>query len=624
MARRFILFSLLTILFAAPACVKRIPASAGSDRKVVAGHEVVLGEDVEVPEGATVAWVMGDGATLSGPQVRHAWQRPGRFQVSVTVTDPDGEQRQDSAFVEVTRPELLDVIPPESGSLVLFDHPGERLRDVPLLLERLMASGQDANSILAGIREQAGFDPFRPEGWRAAGLDPTGGLALVGDDQGENLLVVASLLPGDAAHEALRALLFKTGSAKEQPSQQDVAITEVRSVDSGDLIAAHMDFRGHLWVAVPEDGKQDPVERLVGLRKAGLQPGLGTHPAFVKARQTREELGAMHLYVSGERARSQVPAGAAGGAPVERGIRDSLREEMTFLRGDLSVAPNAVGFELFVGLAGERIAGFAKVLKARNPVPDFRTLLAPGRHVVLKASADWFGLAQALGQLGQDAEMWRKLPQVMDEASKRTGVDVRRDLIENLGDSWMLAIRLKVAGLLGLAGERKERSLSDLLDGVVFLQLRDADRFFAALDQIGKQGSALAGLVADHAQGQRRWKVGSDELGLVLTPAKDMAVLATSAESAEAARALVADPRAPAKDWPQAIGDPSHQVLAVDLGQLIEDFERTPGPPGDASAAVAKGMIAMGLAKVGKLDSLLLDAVFEDGGLRASIRLSVE
>lgn len=624
MARCFILLSLLAVLLSTPACVKRIPASAGGDRKVVAGHEVVLGEVTEVPEGATVAWAMGDGTNLSGPQIRYAWQRPGRFQVSVTVTDPDGKQRQDVAHVEVTRPEILDVVPPGSGSLVLFDRPGERLRDLPLLLERLMASGQDANSILAGIREQAGFDPFRPEGWRAAGLDPTGGLALVGDDQGENLIVVASLLPGDAAHETLRALLSRTGDAKEQPSQPDAAITEVRSVESGELIAASMDFRGHLWVAVPEDGKTSPVERLVSLRKAGVQPGLGTQPAFVKARQSREELGAMHLYVSGERARSQVPAGAAGGAPVERGIRDSLREEMTFLRGDLAVDPKSVAFELYVGLAGDWITRFAKVLRARNPVPDFRTLLSPGRHVVLKASADWFGLAQALGELGQDAEMWRQLPQVMDEAAKRTGVAVRRDLVDNLGDSWMLAIRLKVAGLLGLAGERKERVLSDLLDGVVFVQLRDADRFFAALDELGKHEPGLGGLVADHGGGQRWWKVGSPELGLVLTPGKDMALLATSREAADAARALLDARPAPAGRWPQVLGDAAHQVLAVDLGQLVEDFERTPSPPGDASAAVAKGMIAMGLAKVGKLDALLLDAVFEDGGLRAVARLSVK
>ena len=55
----------------------------------------------------------------------------------------------------------------------------ERMKELPVLLERMLPSGKDANAVLASLQENLGFDPLSEKGMRAAGLDPSGGLAWV-------------------------------------------------------------------------------------------------------------------------------------------------------------------------------------------------------------------------------------------------------------------------------------------------------------------------------------------------------------------------------------------------------------------------------------------------------------
>ncbi|MCP4656145.1 MAG: PKD domain-containing protein, partial [bacterium] len=81
-------------------------AGAGSDRLVGVAEPVTFSGAGSVdPDGEITAyrWDFGDGTTASGPQVRHRWQRSGRYPVTLSVID-DTElaNREHSTTIEVT------------------------------------------------------------------------------------------------------------------------------------------------------------------------------------------------------------------------------------------------------------------------------------------------------------------------------------------------------------------------------------------------------------------------------------------------------------------------------------------------------------------------------------------
>jgi hypothetical protein len=264
--RRCIFGLLVLCSWLSAGCVKRIPASAGGDRTLKAGEKVVFGEKAEVPEGTKIVWTMGDGAELRGPTVEHAWHLPGTYQVGVEVTDPDGQKRSDSATVTVNQMALLDVLPVEVEALFLFDRPAERMQELPVLLERLLPSGKDANAVLASLQENLGFDPLSEKGLRAAGLDPQGGLAWVAlrADKGIAYVWVATILKVEEAQETFRRIFNKVGEFKEQTSPSDPAIVEIRRGEPDELVAASTVYRGHLWVCYHDEGGPDPMAALAG------------------------------------------------------------------------------------------------------------------------------------------------------------------------------------------------------------------------------------------------------------------------------------------------------------------------------------------------------------------------
>jgi len=628
MSRRSLLLLPVLIGLCLPACVKRIPASAGGDRQVVAGEPLQLGQPVEVPEGARVEWQLGDEERASGPQVRHTWHWPGDYQIAVTVTDPDGEQRRDSAAITVQRPALLQVIPAAAAMLAVLDRPGERLSEVPLFVERLYAAGQDANELLANVREALGFDPFRPDGWRAAGVDPGGGLAAVdlpplaaeAEIGAPSMLLVASLRPGAAARESLLRLLGTTGLIETRPSERDPAIQIVHQVEPSRVVAAFTAFRGHLWIDPGARHRQRPEALLARLRQAGPKPGIAAEPSFVRAAALRDEPGALQLYVApGEVDRIQ----RDGGAPAPAAVPQAFLDATTFLRGDVDVEPDRLRLQLRLGLQGESAAGLARKLRARNPVPPFRSRLPAGRHLVLKLSAEWLGLLQSAAELAGGATAWSELQADLAALEQRTGVALRERLLANAGDSLALAVRLRLGVLLGLVGgDSAAGSWRDAVGGVLLLQLRDADAFFAALAALSRWAEQSGLGLRQMGDGQsRHWLLGTGEDPLVVVPAPDMALLAPSLEAAAAMRDRISAADAPRKRWPAELEQPAHQVLAVDLSTLTQDLERTAAPPGQSSVALVRGMILMGLARFGKLDRLVVDAVAEPEVALIELRL---
>lgn len=631
MIKKFVpLLSVLALLFA-QGCLKRLPAVAGGDKKVVAGHEMTFGSVEEVPDGASIVWTMGDGSRYTGAQVRHAWQRPGKFQVVVTVTDTDGQKRKDSSTVEVSRPALLDVIPATAGFVLLVKTPGENLKNVPLLMEHMFTSGAEVNSTLAKIREILGFDPFSSNGWRDAGLDPTGGIAMAGLDGGRNIVFIAALLPGEKARKTLRHVFLKDEQMAEKPADSAPYISVVTQGDSKDAQFAYMNYRGHLWVAFPDEDKgpkphaphNGPVQVLSQLRSGGLQQSLADNKDwFAPAYSSRKDEGSVELFMS----RDFVSfANEKDASPEERAEDEAFISKLQFVRMDLDLAPEAINTKMFIGFVGKEASRLASVMRARNTVPAFRTTMADGNHMSLKWSLDLPGLIAAAAEIAGEKDEWEQAISAMNQFKTTTGIDTKKDILDNLGDSVMVAGRLKIGGLMGLTGQgEKKESLSDYLDGTVLVQLRDSKRFFTALDALSHVEGLGSSIRVIKTHGDRQWSIGPKDLGLFLAQADSMAVIATSQDAARASIARLSKPHGPDGRWPEAIDKPDQQVWAMDLLQLRKDFEAFEPSAKNASGVMIKNMLMMTLAGVGKLDMLVATATFRDNVLVVSGSLGMK
>ncbi|MGF1502101.1 MAG: PKD domain-containing protein [Paracoccaceae bacterium] len=104
-------------------------AEAGADRRsrtLVQNFDAGLSRD---PDGriARVHWAFGDGSEAEGPRVRHSFPRPGRYAVTLTVTDDSGVangQARDRLTVEILPPPIADAGPARRvglGARIGFD-----------------------------------------------------------------------------------------------------------------------------------------------------------------------------------------------------------------------------------------------------------------------------------------------------------------------------------------------------------------------------------------------------------------------------------------------------------------------------------------------------------------------
>ncbi len=632
MLKKFVpLFSVVSLLLA-QGCVKRLPAVAGGDKKVVAGHEMTFGSPEKVPEGGSVVWSMGDGSRYTGAQIRHAWHRPGKFQVVVTVTDPDGKKRTDSSTVEVSRPALLDVVPASAGFVLLLNTPGEKLKNVPLLLENMFSRSSQVNSTLANIREMLGFDPFSSDGWRDAGLDPTSGVALAALDGGTDLVMVAALLPGDKARQTLRHVFLREEQMKESPADDAPFITLVRKGDSKDAEFAYMDFRGHLWVAFeskeqnpkPDSPHKGPVQVLTELRRAGLQQGMSDNKDwFAAAVASRKEPGSVQLFMSKEFIRLSNDEELS--SPEEKAENEAIIEKLRFVRMDLDLLPDAVKADVRMGFVGKQATRLESVMRARNDVPAFRTTMASGDHMALKWSLDLPGLMQDLADISGEKDEWNQALAAMNRFKTTTGIDAKKDILDNLGDSVMVGGKFNIGGLFGLAGQgEKKESLGNYLGASMLVQLRDSKRFFTAVDALSHVEGIGDNIRPVKTKGPRLWSIGPKDLGLVLMQANSMAVVATSEAEARACLDRLTNPHEPDARWPEYIDSPNQQVWGIDLSQLRKDIEAYNPSDNNASGAMIKNIIMMTLAGVGKLDMLVANASFENNVLIVSGSLTLK
>lgn len=623
MTRRWMLL-LLGLAVGTAGCVKRFPAAAGADRTLEAGQEMTFGRPVEDLGETEVVWTMGDGTRLRGARVAHAWQLPGSYQVRVEITDPDGSKRSDTARIQVTRPALLQVVPQDAAAMILCDRPAERLGRIPLLLERLFASGQEANAVLGTIGKALGFDPFTPEGLRGAGLDPQGGVAwVILDPAGKTNAVVAAVSDAGRATRTIERLFSRSGPVSTRQAEANPRITEL--LREGERpVAAMTIHRGYLWLAVPTGEADRAVTVLAALRDAPPQAGLAAAPGYRRARAGEERIGAVHLYLAKTfLARSQPAAPARVDDELQR-IQDQVAGVVDYLRADLYIDDDGLRGHVRLGLSGDKVPVVARAMRARNPVPDFATFIAPDQHLVVKLSADLAGVWRSILELGGQPQLWAQMLQALEQMGAAAGVDLRQGVLDNLGDSYLLALRLKPAAVLEMVASQGRRvpGPARLMDAVLYAQVRDADRLIECLGGLAGTSPMAAQLRPVRGR-DNQWTLGAGASPLTLVVDRGFAVLATTAGLARDAIGRMASPREPLPDWPSAMRSQSHQVAWADVGGLVRDLTRQPAPGASGSASFARAMLAMTLGKFASLRHVTLRAALEEQVFTLRLRLTL-
>ncbi|HOX46385.1 MAG TPA: PKD domain-containing protein [Myxococcota bacterium] len=608
--------ALLLLLALLPsACMKRVPVSAGGDRALEAGAPARLGQPLELPEGARVAWELGDGVRAEGAEIEHTWQRPGDYTLRVEIVDPDGERRADTARVRVTRPPLERAAPDSAQVVLWLPRPaaeGAALSRLPLLLERLVADGQAANALLAGAREALGFDPFSAAGWRTAGLDPQGDLAWLGlDVPGTSPPRAVGLMAIAAGDEAvlqahLGRALAGADEARWQPRAGAEGLQELRATGDGRLLGLAVQARGYLWLAPTDALGEGPAdaERALGPLLRADGPRLAGLPAW-RELLGRRPPGGLCLWLReidsgpGPDGEGGLPPGGLppGGLPPG-GLPPGVRAALGGLRLDLDLGEADLGLDGWLQLRGPEAASLAAVLRARRAPPAFDGRVPPGSHALLKLSLDAVGLARLVaGWLGQD-EGWRRAQEAIDQLSAQTGLDVRGGLLDNLGDSYLLSLRLRPAALLARLDDPAAAGpdLAELCSGRLVAQALDPERLRLLLAAL----LPAVGLGLDAAV--------RDGLLEIALPA----------------------PAAPPPDGPggllAALPDldaPGRQVLALDLRRLRLDL-RALGP-GDTEgmAGLIRSVLWAGLEQAGELGLLRADAELTPTGLWLRISLDL-
>jgi hypothetical protein len=610
-----------------------MPASVGGDRTLKAGEPATFGQKAEVPEGSKIVWSMGDGAELRGPRVEHSWHVPGSYTVAVEVTDQDGQKRTDSATITVSRVALAEVLPESVEALFLFDRPAERMKELPVLLERMLPSGKDANAVLASLQENLGFDPLSEKGMRAAGLDPLGGLAWVSlrAEKDVTNMAVASIHEVEAAQETFRRIMNKMGEVKEQTSPADPAIVEMRRGEKDELVAASTVYRGHLWVGFPDPGGPDPVAVLTALR-SGKSKSLAGAAHYQKAAATRKEIGAGHLFMSKWYLSFAQGSGQQAGAEDDE-IRDEVMDRLEFFRADLDLLADEVCIKSWTGLSGEEAAVLAKTFRARNPVPAFGTLVSDKEHLVMKLSVDLPGFFKAVLDLAGQGALWNDMIGGFEQLSalntSRTangaaGAGIKAGLLDNFGDSHLLLIRLNPVGLLDVAsrGDQAKSGPMDLFSAVMFSQLRDPGRFTDTLDKLAALPPVAAVLQKPKGGPQNSYKIQLGLLPLTLMVDKGFAVLATTAGLAGQSIGRIGASKEPLKGWPEIMDTADHQVAFARVHQFIEDFKRAEVPRDNPGAAFMKSMAMMVLGKLSAISTATLDAALAEEVLTINLTLT--
>jgi hypothetical protein len=424
--------------------------------------------------------------------------------------------------------------------------------------------------------------------------------------------------------ETLGGMITRTQTVNQVPAPSDASILELRPEGKEKAVASMMLHRGYLWLALPEAGRGDPTAMLTSQRNSEAA-GLDAEAGYRAAISVREQVGAFHLYVSRDFILSQaVNRGVEQPSPQERQIQQEIAQGAAFFRMDVSMDSAGIRADAWLGLSGEEMQALARAFRARNRVPAFETFLVPRQHVVVKLSADLVGLWKTILDLAGQGAGWTEMLGGIDAMGKQAGVGLRKSILDNLGDSYLLALRVQPGAVMDIVAGRGRTlpALEKLLEAVLYLQVRDTDllsRVLRGLEKLPPAASILRPLKGHENQ----WEVGDAATPLTLAVDKGIAVLATSPGLARDAVARLRNPGQALSDWPATMKRRDHQVVWMNVARIVEDLRQAQAPKNDPSAAFAKAMIEMTLGRLATLGEASLYAVLRDKVLAISLSMDL-
>jgi len=171
--RSSIAFTLVAAALLALSGCTRYLADPEVPGKVHAGRLVRLVPRTP-PEGEAISWDPGDGSPPRvGPELAHAFQRPGRYVVRASSSGGVTELP-----IEVIPRPPIDVVPANAGSAVLFPRGFTGLAAIEAFIDRILPDPA-LREELEKAKQRAGVDPSSPDSLEDAGLDPEEGFGFL-------------------------------------------------------------------------------------------------------------------------------------------------------------------------------------------------------------------------------------------------------------------------------------------------------------------------------------------------------------------------------------------------------------------------------------------------------------
>ena len=255
---------------------------------------------------------------------------------------------------EKSRVPVTRLIAREAPNAVVMPSPAATMERLGRFLGKFEGSsvGEQAKVEVQGLSKRFGFNPFDPQGWRKAGLDPARGLAVTletvkrdGRDVDAALFIVGVSDIGAfdktvkrLAREQERAELYR-----DQAYKQGRITTILRQSAAGERpVFVYAEYEGYGIFSDPVTGP-DAIRKLVDRR---LLNGLDQAPAYARLLAKIRPDADLHLFVNEGSSFDKVPTMNPRALELFKVVQDHFKGMIAGLgiEGGLSL-------ELFIGLS---------------------------------------------------------------------------------------------------------------------------------------------------------------------------------------------------------------------------------------------------------------------------------
>jgi hypothetical protein len=422
-------------------CIKRVAPVAGEARSAASGEPLSFTGPKDLPEGSQVRWEFGDGSPeAAGPEVSHSFPRAGRFTVTQSVVDKDGEKRSATTSVLVKRRGVAAAVPADARAALILERPWARVA-VQREAARRAGFGDFFDQTAHDVSAAFGFDAQDPAVVEQNGVDTDEGVALYTVPQdAEALVVCAGISDPIKAEATLRRLLAHpprgapfTLRDEALPGGGHVVLGE----RSGGERVGFLERLGYLYLRTP--GPADPMLALVSASKLGLNGGLEQDAGF-QAAVAKVGAGDAIFY-------SPPPRPGRDGEP--RGSK--LAGQLGAAAFSVQVSEGEVKLALYSQLTQSSSAkATLEALTPRKAPPPLAGKLPAGAAAFFKLSGDpkaiWRELQKALGPDG---------PALAARLKELFGTDVETGLLPAITGNGAVAVYLDAQSLIeALLGEQ--------------------------------------------------------------------------------------------------------------------------------------------------------------------------